>query len=413
MKLLLRATLVCMALTILAGAAHAFTIRGTLVNGTTGATNIDATVIVVRPSGGMLQEREVEARGGRFEIPDLDPQSPLYLLRVDWDGIPYNTPVQVTGQDQDVTITVYESTTSWQNLRVMVPHLAAVRDGDHLLIETLFEISNESAPPRTATGDEGYFHIYLPAEMDSLTACFVTSLGVPVDRTPVPTETPNVYRVEYPIRPGLTRVGVAYKIPYASGAYQLDLPLLYDLEHMTVFAVDPSMTITSSTHTLEAEESAHGMAAYSLANMKKGSALTLSFAGGSTRAPGMADGQEVSVVPGEAEKFSLLLMVAMLLVLTGVLGVTVRGGRDPLADPAALRRHYDILVARLARLDDLRAAEAVTADAHRAAREELVSRLGALSMRMRATGSGTPRVETPSEVPTAPTAAASGPSHLS
>ncbi len=367
-------------LAFLATPAHAFTVRGQIVNGTTGATVNEAKVAVVNPAGGMLQEREVEARGGRFEASGLDDKAPLYLLRVDYAGVPYNVPVQVDGADKDVTVTVYESTSSWEGIRVSSPHLAASWQGDHLSIEQLFEISNESSPPRTATGEEGYFTLFIPADMESLTTCFVTSLGVPVNRVPMPTGEPDVYRVEYPIRPGLTRIGIAYKVPYP-GRYTLQAKTLYHLEHVFVFAVDPEMQITSTSHTLQPSEPVHGMTAYSIHGVAKGSVLTLAFAGGTSQA--MAGGQEVHVVPNDAHRLALYAMIPLLLVLLALVGISQRAP-NPLADPAVLQAHYDLLIKRLARLDDLRAADAIAPDAHRAARDELTARLGALAIRLRA-----------------------------
>jgi hypothetical protein len=383
-RLLLTLVIVC-----LAANAHAFTIRGNVVNGTTGAV-VDAKVIVVNPSGGMLQEREVQTSGGKFQVDNLDPQAPIYLLRVDYDGVPYNVPVRVDGVDHDITVNVYESTSSSKGIRVSVPHLAASRQGDHLAIEQVFDVSNESEPPRTVAGEEGNFLIFIPAQMDSLTACFVTAVGVPVDRTPLPTGDPQVFRVDYPLRPGLTRIGIAYKVPYASGAFRLDARVLYDLEHVSIFAVDPEMQITSSSHTLEAGEPVHGMAAYSLHNVSKGSTLTLAFAGGSGE--GMAAG-DVKVVANDGHRVALFAMVPLLLVLVALIGATQRAP-SPLSDARIVRDHYELLVKRLARLDDLRAAGAISEDAHGAAREEITTRLGALAMKLRtldaATGDARP-----------------------
>ncbi len=399
------ATLGVLALFFAAPAA-AFTVRGNVVNGTTGKPVANAKVVVVNPSGGMLEEREVEARNGRFEITDLDPQAPIYLLRVDYDGVPYNVPIRVDGTDHEVTVDVYESTTSWEGMRVNAPHLAASRQGDHLSIEQLFEVSNESSPPRTATGDEGYFKLFIPVDMESLTTCFVTSLGVPVDRVPIPTDEPGVYRVEYPIRPGLTRIGVAYKVPYTEGRYTLNAKVLYDLEHAFVFGVDPEMKITSTSHDLQPTEPVHGMTAFSIHGVPKG-VLTIAFEGGTSQMAGA--GQEVGVISNDAHRVALYAMVPRLLVLLTAVGMTQRSA-DPLSDPKVLRAHYDLLVKRLARLDDLRAAEAVSADAHRAARDELAARLGALALKLRSldeTAAATP--PPPSHVPEgSPAAAARG-----
>jgi len=74
----------------------------------------------------------------------------------------------------------------------------------------------------------------------------------------------------------------------------------------------------------------------------------------------------------------------VLLVLTGIVGMAMRDRNDPLADAKVLRAHYDLLVTRLAKLDDLHAANLIPSDAYRASREELVGRLAALAMQLRA-----------------------------
>ena len=382
--------LTILALLVLGAAnANAFTIRGTLENGTTGSKDVSAKIVVVNPSQGMEEQGNVDVRNGRFEIPDLDPNAPVYLLRVDYAGVSYNTPVQVTGADQEVAVIVYETTTSWDGVRVVVPHLAASRFGDHLQVEQLFEISNESSPPRTLNGEEGFFHLYLPADMETLLTCFAQSLSVPIDQTPVPTATPGRYRIDYPIRPGVTRIGVAFTLPYAAGRYTLSEKVFHDIDHITVFAVDPDIKISSPSQTLEAMEPVHGMSAYSVHGLTKGSELVLSFEGGDPEFAGTGGGgesgeQNVVAVASDSENLSLFVIAALVFTFAGMVAVVLRDRGDPLSDPKVLRRHYDSLVARIARLDDLHAAEAIPGEAYRAAREELVTKTAALAIRIRA-----------------------------
>jgi hypothetical protein len=91
-------------------------------------------------------------------------------------------------------------------------------------------------------------------------------------------------------------------------------------------------------------------------------------------------------VPSNTSQLTLFLMTAMLLVLLGLGIVAVRDAGDPLSDRKVLQAHYDLLIGRLARLDDLNAAETISTDAYRAAREEIVARLGALAIRLRKQG---------------------------
>ncbi|MDH5627875.1 MAG: hypothetical protein OEY69_06230 [Candidatus Krumholzibacteria bacterium] len=389
------AVLVLTALTVMAGNAGAFTVRGKIVNGTTGKS-VDATVYAVNPSQGMDEEQSVKSKNGEFVMENLAAQG-FYLLRVDYAGISYNEPLQPDGTDKEVTVKVYETTTSWDGVKVTMPHIAAVRDGDRLVIEQMFEIDNATEPARSINGDEGFFRLYIPADVDTITQCFVVSMNVPLDRDPEATGTDNVYYLDYPIRPGVTRVGITYKVPYAGDEYDLNQDIIYDIGHVSIFAVDPHMQITSTSHSLAKQEDVHGMASWTLHGLTRGSALELKFVGGHEHGPEMAGGGgggggggDVTVVAGQSESFSRYLMGTLGLVLGTLAFVTLRGSSDPLNDPKVLRGYYDLLVTRLARLDDLHATGSISNDAHKAARESLMTKLGVMALRMRAHGGKAP-----------------------
>jgi hypothetical protein len=210
--------------------------------------------------------------------------------------------------------------------------------------------------------------------------------------------------VDYPIRPGVTRVAVSYVVPYTDGTYTMPARFPQGVAHMTVYAVDPSMTVTSASHTFDSTEEVHGMTAYTLHGGAGVTDMTLTFTGGSPDFAGIqVEGEggghqeeNILVAMGDEHKMSIFLLITVLLVLAGVVGTALRDRQDPLSDPKVLRGHYNLLVGRLARLDDLHAAEAIPADAYRVAREELMGRLGALAMRLRTHGG----LHHPSEEPT-------------
>jgi hypothetical protein len=383
------AALVLTVLTAMAGSVNAFTVRGKIVNGTTGKS-VDATVYAVNPSQGMDEEQSVQSKNGEFVLENLTNQG-FYLLRVDYDGIQYNEPVQPDGTDKDVTLTVYETTTSWDGVEITMPHIAAVREGDHLIIEQMFEVNNVTEPARSINGKDGFFRLFIPTNADTILRCFVQSMNVPLDKDPEPTGTPGQYFIDYPIRPGMTRFGLSYTVPYASGEYDLAQAVYYDIGHVSLFAVDPDMQITSSTHTLQKQDDVHGMASWTLHGLSGGSTLELKFVGGHEHAPQIAGGQgggdgQVNVAASQSEPFSRYLMLTLGLVLGTLAFVALRGSGDPLDDPKVLRSYYDILVTRLARLDDLHATGAVSKDAYKAARESLMTKLGVIALQMRAHG---------------------------
>lgn len=407
----IRAVVLAVLAVAFAADAHAFTVRGTVTNGTTGKPVATAHVIVLRPSAGMQPVATTEVADGIFEIPNLAGDAPIYVLRVEYAGATYNEPVHVTGQDQNVDVIVYENTTSWDGISVAIPHLAAARTGNELVIEQMYEITNAGSPPRTLSTPDGAFRFFLPADMDSLLECSVSTGEMPLKLSPIPTDKPDLYSIAYPIRPGVTQLSVMYTVPYSSGSYTMKHRFTRPVSHMSVFAVDSTMRVTSTSHQFASTESVHGMTAYAVHDIKANTTVELTFSGGDPNFAGldvdeggnagggtMGEAQgTITARAGDDEKIAYFLMITVLLVLAGVTGMSLRDRQDPLSDPQVLRAHYDLLLARLARLDDLHAANTIPNDAYRASREELLGRLAALAMQLRTQGSvhGPDRPATP------------------
>lgn len=386
----------------LATGANAFSVHGKITNGTTGALVKNAKITIIQPSAGMQEVGAMETHDGTYTFSGLGNDAPIYLLRTEYAGVMYNGQVPVTGQDQEVNVDVYESTPSWTGVDLFVPHLAATRHGNELLIEQMYEIDNNTTPPKSIAAKDGAFRMWLPADMDSIAECYVMTSAMPLRLTPIPTDTKDMYAFDYPVRPGQTRIAIAYYIPYPD-TYTMNLKFVAPLSHMAVFAVDSTMQVSSSAETFEQQESVHGMSVYTIHNIAAKQQVALTFAGGDPnfaglqvdangKAGGSGDGSNIpsdgsiSVSAGEDEKISRFLMATVLLVLAGVVGMSLRDRHDPLSDPQVLRRHYDLLLGRLVRLDDLHAANTIPDDAYRASREELVGRLAALAMQLRAHG---------------------------
>ena len=383
-----------LALVLTAATSHAFTIRGTVKNGTTGSRNLDVRIVAIVPSAGMKEVGSVQAQNGVFALDNMPNDAPMVMLRTEYGGITYNTPVTVIRGDQNVELEVFEPTTSFDGVNVMVPHLAVTRRGDDLYVEQLYEISNETSPPLTVNA----FEMWLPADMDSIHDSYVIASEVPVKRVPLPTDRKDIYTIDYPIRPGLTRIGISYTVPYGAGMYTMRARYPVAVEHMMVFAVDSAMMVTSTTHEFMSQQSVHGMMAYALHNLAAGDELILNFTGGDPNFAGLqVEGEEgsgahppgatpdnIRVASSEDYKFAIFAAITVLLVLAGIVGMALRDRNDPLADAKVLRAHYDLLVTRLAKLDDLHAANLIPSDAYRASREELVGRLAALAMQLRA-----------------------------
>jgi hypothetical protein len=371
---------------------HAASIHGELVNGTTGEP-IDGVVRVVNPSGGMMQEQEVKAVGGKFTIDGLDANVPMYLLRTDYAGATYSEVVQLAGQPTfHATLTVYEATTSWDDVHVIVPYLAVALQDGHMQVETMYEIHNHVEPAATIAGTEAQFQIYIPEDHTKIIRSSVSYHEVPLDRTPVKTDKPGVYRIDYPLRPGDTQVSIAYSVPYTDSAYALTFLASREIEEMKIYAINPNMDVTSSDIELGAAQSVHGMTAYAVTGLAPGTTFDITFKGGDpiNSAPAGADPHAGGASPtvilqsNRMENPSILLMVAILLALVAVVGVGMRGATSPVDRYDQLSNYYDLMLRRMAKLDDLHGAGVVAPDVYAAKRAELKMQLAALKYRLQA-----------------------------
>jgi len=375
-------------LTVSAGVAGAAAVKGTVNNGTTGATNVDADVSIINPSAGMMAQHTVEASGGAFTVENLE--AGVYLARVGYKGVTYNQQFQISGAGTvEVSIVVYEPTSSWEGVRIVVPHVTGSRHDDHhLVVERVYDIINESDPPRSITGEDGNFRFPLPDAMHDLTALYVEYSGVPIERQPVETDEAGVWRVDYPIRPGLTRVAMAYTVEYDAGEFEFKENPLYDIEEFRVFATDAQMTVTSSSHELIQSEDAHASVSWIIRDIKKGEPFNLLFRGGTIqRAAGGGGAQPiVSTIPNQAEGLSVLIIFILLLTLVAFVGISVKEPHSTGVEAHRLKEHRDILVDRLAKLDDLHETGAIPVAAYQAKRSEIKNQIASLMYRLNLSG---------------------------
>lgn len=365
--------------------AAAATVEGTVQNGSTGGTAVNVPVAIINPSAGMMAQQTVETVDGRFTVNDLEPGT--YMARAEYKEVTYNYDFQIAGgaDSVEVAVVVYEPTSSWDGVKIIVPHFTAARHSDHLVIERVYDIYNESDPPRTVTGEEGLFRFPLPAEMHNFNGLFVQFGNVPVERQPIETDEAGIWRIDYPMRPGATRVVMSYTVEYETAAFAMTETIQQDIEQFTIFATDMEMTITSASHELLSGEGPHASVSSMIKNLKKGEELKLAFKGGITQ-PTDAGGPQpvVTVVPNSAEGVSFLLMIILLLALVAFIGIAVREPRVTGADSLHLKEHRDVLVRRLAKLDDMHETGAIPAATYQSKRSELKNQIASIMFRLNA-----------------------------
>jgi hypothetical protein len=212
------------------------TVTGVARNRTLGQFAIGDGVILLRLDQGMQEEArtKTDSRGSftlRVQFPDK-----LHLLRVLHQGVNYDQ--QVSAGDV-ASVDVFEAATRVQGLAGSIEIIRTGTKGDLLHVSDMIEIRNDSSPPLTQAGERTY-EVYLPthAKIDSVLAASSGKMGVMISATPVPGE-PGHFTVNFPLRPGATKLAFNYDLPYTFRTRRL-----YPLQQLAVM-IPPTMKFSS------------------------------------------------------------------------------------------------------------------------------------------------------------------------
>jgi hypothetical protein len=217
----------CMLLTICAVQCAGQTVRGIVHNGTEGKPQSGDLVLLM--AGASEIGRAVSDQKGNFQIESQLPSGTstgTLKVRVSHDGVRYQQPIQI-GVTADVT--VYDGAARTEGLSEYLSIFQfEARIADRLEVTELHAIQNDSWPPRTCTSPEN-FDLSLPKSAHNL---FVT-IAEPDGQAaklfiPNPSTKHGPYKFGVPLKPGLTKYVLTYKLPYSG-----DLPFRRSAQYST------------------------------------------------------------------------------------------------------------------------------------------------------------------------------------
>lgn len=194
--------------------AQAATVTGTVTDKTTGHPDTSDTVKLISLSQGMqvVASAKLDAQGHySINLPD----SNMHLVRVDHQQASYFEPVPPGTTHADVS--VYDVAPKVKDVTTEADVLRMETDTQGLHVIENYFVENDSKPAKTQYGSESY-PIYLPADAQIQGAQAEGPQGMPVSVTPVPLAEKGHYAFVFPVRPGETRFGISYLIPY-SGSF--------------------------------------------------------------------------------------------------------------------------------------------------------------------------------------------------
>ena len=207
--------LIVVALFSLSALAFGETLAGTVKNGTTGKAAAGDDVVLIKLSQGMEESGRTKTDAqGNFSFKLDDTNSP-HLVRVIHQGVTYHrmAPPGTTSVDAEV----FDVAKKVEGLNVVADLMYIQTGQGQLGISRLFEVDNNSKPPRTQMNDQN-LEFYLPegAQIDQSQA--QTAGGQWIESAAVPQKEKGRYAFIFPLRPGATQFQVSYHLPYSGSA---------------------------------------------------------------------------------------------------------------------------------------------------------------------------------------------------
>ena len=254
--------------------AEAGTVRGTVMNGTTGKAAAGIDLILIQLQGGM-QEVAHSKSGAQgefaFEHPGLGAQ-PM-LVRAVYHGINFNhavPPGTATAQ-----VDIYEPSKDAKTINVPSHVVILQPNGATLNVGEEYQIENKSQPPVAYFRSDGSFEFALPEKSQLQQVAAAGPAGMPVVQVPLDKKN-NHYSIAFAFRPGDNSVRYSYELPYPGNTATVRIPTIYPGGRLVVVA-PPSVQISGDGLTPGGQE--QGMNLYGRQDVPAGTLVAVSVSG--------------------------------------------------------------------------------------------------------------------------------------
>lgn len=208
------------ALMALACAPGLLAVDGTVHNATRDKPQAGSTVSLfqITQSGPQMLASVKSAADGSFAItPPAGSDAPgPKLLQAVYEGVTYNRMIPPGTPAQNLQVDVYESTGKPGAAKVTTHMMLLEPAGGQMTVSESFVYENASKITYNNPGD-GTLHFYVPAAAgDKVELNVIAPNSVAIRRAAEKTSQPDIYKVDFPIKPGNSRIDLTYRIPFTS-----------------------------------------------------------------------------------------------------------------------------------------------------------------------------------------------------
>ncbi len=266
-------------------------VDGVVINSTTGKPQPNAIITLVQPSQAGMQalgSTKTDAEG-KFRF-DKELQGPT-LLQALHAGVLYNKMIVPGTPTSGLQVQVFDSTN--KPVAKVSQHFIVLQPGatEMAVSEGILYQGDPNLTYNDATN--GSFRFYLPPEAKGQVSVTINAPGgMPIQRPAEKTKEANVYKVDYPIKPGETRFDLNYVVPLTN-------PLIFSgkilhSEGASDLVAPNGVTLKGENIELAGQEPKTQASIYQI----KGASYTVEVEGtGSLQQPGAASSDEDNGMP--------------------------------------------------------------------------------------------------------------------
>jgi hypothetical protein len=304
---------------VLAAAAHAGTLSGTVINRTTGKPEANVPLDLLSPTQNMTELATTTSDSqGHFTVTKDSIGGAPVLIRATFHEVSFNT-FAPPGRPS-VEVEVYDISKDPKTIAVP-SHVIIFEPQDAKLVGAEeYSIQNTSQPAVAFFRTEGNFDFAIPENATLSQVSTTTAMGMAIAQASID-KGKGRFAIAYPFRPGQTNVRLSYEVPYANNSAALKLPATYPGAKLLV-VVPPGITVTGDGLTAAGQE--QGMMVYTHEALPAKGILTVSLSGVPTAPPAGAgqgqaqegnsrqdQGPEVIAAPSRLDDFKWYLFAGL------------------------------------------------------------------------------------------------------
>lgn len=207
-----------LAILLLGTASLLASVDGTVINRTTGKPQQNVPITLVKPGAQGMQTlgTTMSDASGHFRFENDQPGGGPQLLQASYKGVNYNKLLTPNIPTSDVELDVYEATSSPSVARVAQQMLLLEPSSGRIAVNETVIVQNDSNT--TFNNDAlGGLRFYLPPAANGQVRINARGpQGMPLPRPAEKTEQNDVFKVQFPIKPGETEFQVNYVLPTGS-----------------------------------------------------------------------------------------------------------------------------------------------------------------------------------------------------